>query len=332
MGEAADALLLSPPSARGWNAAFQPGRLSLGLALPIEAYDGAIPSLLGQLELARLADRLGFAALWARDVPMVDSTFGDAGQVHDPWVWLGLLAGATHRIALATGALILPLRHAVHTAKAAASLQHLSGGRFIFGIGSGDRPIEYLAFGTDLSARGESFRAAVQTIRRAHAGEVLARAHGPHGLSEATVLPMPAGHRLPMMVTGFSQQSLDWIAEHADGWLSYPRTPAAQARVVDGWQRAVRQTGSAVKPFAQSFYLDLAEDADEAPTPIHLGLRLGRDHLLAHLAGLQDVGVNHVYFNLKFARRPVAEVLQELAEDVLPAFHRSSLAGTGIAL
>jgi luciferase-type oxidoreductase len=331
MGEAADASLSRAPAARGWQSVFEPGRLSLGLALPIEAYDGAVPSLAGQVGLARLADRSGFAALWARDVPMVDSGFGDAGQVHDPWVWLGLLAGATDRIALATGALILPLRHAVHTAKAAASLQHLSGGRFIFGVGSGDRPIEYVAFGADLSARGDAFRTAVQTIRRAHAGEVLARVQGPYGLSEATVLPRPAGGRLPMMVTGYSQQSLDWIAEHADGWLSYPRSPAAQAHVVDEWQRAVRQTGASVKPFAQSFYLDLAADADEAPTPIHLGLRLGRDHLVAHLEELQDAGVNHVYFNLKFSRRPVADVLQELAEDVLPVFHRVNLAGVGVA-
>lgn len=52
----------------------------------------------------------------------------------------------------------------------------------------------------------------------------------------------------------------------------------------------------------------------------HSGLRVGRNRLIDYLGGLQQLGVNHVAFNLKASRRPATEVLQELAEFVLPAF------------
>jgi luciferase-type oxidoreductase len=97
--------------------------------------------------LARRAEELGFAALWFRDVPLRDPNFGDIGQVYDPWVYLGWIAAQTRTIALATGSIVLPLRHPLHTAKAAASIDQLTRGRFVLGVASGDRPIEFPAFG-----------------------------------------------------------------------------------------------------------------------------------------------------------------------------------------
>lgn len=63
------------------------------------------------LERARLADERGFVALWLRDVPVHDPSFGDLGQVFDPFPYLGYLAAATTHVALGTAAIALPLRH-----------------------------------------------------------------------------------------------------------------------------------------------------------------------------------------------------------------------------
>jgi hypothetical protein len=68
----------------------------------------------------------------------------------------------------------------------------------------------------------------------------------------------------------------------------------------------------------QSFYVDLAKDPQERPTPIHLGFRGGRDAVLQFLAALRAVGVNHVILNLKYGRRDAAEVLEEIGGEVLP--------------
>ena len=98
-----------------------------------------VPDIEPMLSRAARAERLGFDALWIRDVPVHDPEFGDAGQVYDPFPLLGFLASSTSRIMLGTAAIVVPLRHPIHTAKLAATVHKLSDERFIFGIASGDR-------------------------------------------------------------------------------------------------------------------------------------------------------------------------------------------------
>ncbi|WP_230784842.1 hypothetical protein [Aurantimonas coralicida] len=70
-----------PTINRAYNAVFQPNRLTLGLVVPLETYaTRPVPSMTRHLERVRLADELGFAALWLRDVPFNVPSFGDAGQ------------------------------------------------------------------------------------------------------------------------------------------------------------------------------------------------------------------------------------------------------------
>jgi luciferase-type oxidoreductase len=139
-------------------------------------------------------------------------------------------------------------------------------------------------------------------------------------MRDVGLLPKPAGARIPLLVTGNSGQSLDWIAEHGDGWLMYPKPIPEQRQVLARWHRALDETGTAPKPFSQSLYVDLTEDPGTGPTAIHLGFRAGRDYLTEHLGQLREIGVNHVLLNLKYGRRPAPEVLHELAEHVLPSF------------
>jgi len=127
-------------SANGFSKMFAPGRLTLGISFPIEAFPGDEPTMRDQERRARRAEELGVAALWVRDVPLRDPNFSDVGQVYDPWVYLGWIAAQTVTIALATGAIVLPLRHPLHTAKAAASVDRLSRARLVLGVASGDRP------------------------------------------------------------------------------------------------------------------------------------------------------------------------------------------------
>ena len=69
---------------RGYDSIFYPARLSIGLVAPLEAYPGApVPSMKRHLERVQLAEELGFAAVWLRDVPFNVPSFGDAGQLYD---------------------------------------------------------------------------------------------------------------------------------------------------------------------------------------------------------------------------------------------------------
>lgn len=138
---------------------FSAGQLSIGLTLPLLRTGHVVADFDEQLELAALADTLGFRVLWIRDVPLNSADYPDPIGHLDPWVLLGALASRTRRIALASGAIVLPLRHPLHIAKGALSVATLSGGRFVLGLGSGDRPPEYAAFGVDAETRRDRYRA-----------------------------------------------------------------------------------------------------------------------------------------------------------------------------
>lgn len=305
--------------APGFQRMFAPGRLTLGVFFPIEAFKGDQPTMRNQEHLARRAEELGFAALWFRDVPLRDPNFGDIGQIYDPWVYLGWIAAQTRTIALATGSIILPVRHPLHTAKAAASVDQLTRGRFVLGVASGDRPIEFPAFGIDPEERDVLFRENLRVIREVLADE-FPRVRSSYGtlFGTADVLPKPIG-RLPIMVTGSSRQGLEWIAEHSDGWITYPRPLTQQAELAARWRAAVEVVAPGVfKPFAQSLYVDLSADPDQPPQPIHLGIRGGRHALFRLLDELRSAGVHHVILNLKYGTRDAAEVLEDIGREVLP--------------
>lgn len=304
-----------------YNTVFQPERLSLGLVVPIEAYAvRAIPALNRHIERVQLAEELGFSAVWLRDVPFNVPSFGDVGQALDPFVYLGALAVTTRKIALGVASVILPLRHPAHVAKAAASVDVLSGGRLLLGIASGDRPEEYPALNMSFADRGTRFRDSVRYIE-ALAENFPQFANGYGALSGGLdMLPKPVGERIPLLVTGGSQQSPDWVAQNGDGWMTYPRDTAQQGRVVADFRRRIAEFGGQNKPVMQSLYIDIVDETRAAPQPIHLGFRSGVGYLIDYLRELRSRGVNHVALNLRFNTADVERTLKRLQGELLPEF------------
>ncbi len=306
---------------RGYDATFRNGRLSVGLVVPIAQYgQSAVPDMAGHLDRVQQAERLGFKAVWLRDVPFNVPSFGDAGQLFDPFTYLGYLAATTTDIALGVASIVLPLRHPAHVAKAAATADVLSNGRLILGVASGDRPEEYPALKRAFDTRGEDFRESFDYIRAM--GVPARQIDNRFGKVDPSIemLPKPAGSKLPLLITGSSRQSPDWIAQNGDGWMTYPRSGVAQAHILQEWRARLADLGQAPKPVLQPLYIDLADDPDAPPSPIHLGFRSGHRALVRYLQQLEQVGVNHVALNLRFSAAPVEKTLDALAENVLPAF------------
>lgn len=304
-----------------YDSVFQTGRLSVGLVVPLAAHgNNPVPDMSRHLERAALADDLGFAALWLRDVPFNVPTFGDAGQVFDPFVYLGALATTTRDIALGVASIVLPLRHPAHVAKAAASADVLSGGRLLLGVASGDRPEEYPALGMSFPDRGDRFRDSVEYIRAM--AEDYPRLETEHGKLSGGIdmLPKPVAGRVPLLITGGSRQTPDWVAQNGDGWMTYPRDTAAQGRVVADYRRRIAEAGLPNKPVMQSLYVDLLDQPDAAPEPIHLGFRSGTHFLRRYLREIERLGINHVALNLRFNNVDMEETMQRLASELLPEF------------
>ncbi|WP_170603166.1 LLM class oxidoreductase [Ruegeria arenilitoris] len=310
-----------PKLNRGYNSVFRPDALSIGLVAPLEAHHhNAVPDMSRHTERAQLADKLGFAALWLRDVPFNVPNFGDAGQIYDPFVYLGLLAGLTKEIALGVASIVLPLRHPAHVAKAAASADQLSGGRLLLGVASGDRPEEYPALGMTYSDRGARFRESLEYIRKmATEYPDFSNNHGELN-GRLDMLPKPVASHFPILITGGSQQTKDWISAHGDGWMTYPRDAKAQAQLVENYRAQSSAIGKPPKPVMQSLYIDLVADTSADPSPIHLGFRSGTKFLKSYLRDLQDCGINHVALNLRFNGGDVEDTMKRLADEVLTEF------------
>ncbi|GAA6202802.1 LLM class oxidoreductase [Aquicoccus sp. SU-CL01552] len=306
---------------RAYNATFKPGRLSIGLVAPLDAYPhSAVPDMARHVERARLADDLGFSALWLRDVPFNVPSFGDVGQIFDPFVYLGALAASTRDIALGVASIVLPLRHPAHVAKAAASADALSGGRLLLGVASGDRPEEYPALDMSFEDRGARFRDSVDYIRAM--ADPYPRRDTAHGTLSGGIdmLPKPTGGQLPLLITGGSQQTPDWVAQNGDGWMTYPRDVATQGHVIGSYRQRIAEAGLPDKPVMQSLYVDLVAQADAPPRPIHLGFQSGTDHLKRYLMQIRDLGINHVALNLRFNGADIEDTMHRLANELLPDF------------
>lgn len=307
----------------GMRRTFAEGALTLGLSLPVGpgAEDGAGAEDGGdvarQVELVRAAEEAGVAAVWARDIPLRVDTFGDVGQIHDPFMFLTWLAAHTETIALGTAAIVLPLAHPLLLAKRSAGLDRLSGGRFLMGVASGDRPEEFPAFGMEKGDRAAVFREHLEVLQAgwSSTGRPVRWSRGRMG--GADVVPKPTVGRVPVLPTGSCQQNMDYNAAHGDGWITYHRSLPRQKVMVDRWRASC---GDAFAPFAESMWIDLAEDPDLPVEGRDFGYRTGRHGLTRILSSQRDMGVNHVSLHLSSRTRPVDEMLDELAEHVLPEF------------
>lgn len=310
----------------GYRRMFAPERLTVGIFLPLRHYDGHMPALAGQADLVSEIDRLGFAAVWVRDVPLFDPSFGDAGQVFDPFTYLAFLAARTTKVALATGSAVISLRHPIDIAKAATSIDQLSGGRLVMGVASGDRPIEFPAYGLVHEARAERFAQAMHYIRLLMPQGKLSIRSALGRFEGAEFLPKPVSGKIPLVVTGSSGQSLAWIAEYADGWLTYPNAthdatgPQHLAEKIRAWRDLI--PGGAFRPHMTNEWIDLVDDPNHPRTPLYGGyvLRTGRKGLIALLQQWEAAGVNHAALGIQFSQRPPQDVLHELSEEILPHF------------
>lgn len=304
----------------GYTRVFRPGHLSIGFVAPLEGYpDSPAPTMANHAVMARLADDVGIAALWLRDVPFYDPTFGDVGQILDPMVYAGWLSAMTRNIAIGTAGIVAPLRDPLIVAKQATSVDQLLDGRFLLGLASGDRPGEYPAFGQPFSQRAARFREALEIIHTVSEKEFPSYRSQHHGSMDGALdlIPKPAAKRLPFIATGRAGQTLDWLAAHVDAWIWHGFDPRGMTDVIPQWHQACAEHG--YKPYGYGCWFDLDPDPD---APIEPGrvLRGGRHALIELWQAQQEAGVTHLVLNLKPTRRRPQDIFEELGRYILPLF------------
>jgi probable F420-dependent oxidoreductase len=186
--------------------------------------------------VAKAAEGLGFATLWAGEhVVMVDRAesrypYSSDGQIAvpagadwlDPFVALSFAAAATRRIRVATGVLLLPEHNPVIVAKRAASLDFLSDGRLVLGVGLGWSREEFDALGIPFARRGLRTNEYVQAMRVLWREDVASFAGEFVAFSAVRVNPKPVRRRrIPVVVGGNSDVALRRVAQIGDGWYGF---------------------------------------------------------------------------------------------------------------
>jgi alkanesulfonate monooxygenase SsuD/methylene tetrahydromethanopterin reductase-like flavin-dependent oxidoreductase (luciferase family) len=223
--------------------------MHLGLFLPTMAPRGAAPDQV--VAAARRAEELGFESIWAVDqlvagtgVPIVDST-----------VALAAAAGATSTIRLGYGVLVVPLRPVVWAAKQAASLQLVSRGRLLLGVGvGGDRhDRSWLAAGVPRRERGARTERALAVLPDLMAGKPVELDSGPVQLAPG--IPMP-----PILVGGVAEAALARTVAHGDGWFGLPLPPEQLTTVVDRLRDLAAAAGRATPAITGSAMVALDDD------------------------------------------------------------------------
>ncbi|ATL67313.1 TIGR03619 family F420-dependent LLM class oxidoreductase [Nocardia terpenica] len=198
--------------------------MRLHVVLPDES--ATMPASL-LVELAQEAEALGFAGVWLPDHILPPGEYGPVyGGVYEPLMTLAHLAAATSRVILGTSVLILPLREPLLLAKQAATLAHLSGDRFVLGVGTGWDAYEFDAAGADFAERGATTTAALHLIRRLHTGTTGPYTDKHHTFDERAVFQPVPTTPVPFVIGGNSDAALRRAALIGDMWQAVTLTPA----------------------------------------------------------------------------------------------------------
>jgi probable F420-dependent oxidoreductase len=191
-------------------------KVSLGLpAHRVEARDEFVSGD-AVAEIAAAAEDAGFAAVFVTDHPAPPVEWIAAGGHHtiDPFVTLAYAAAATTALRLQTNLFVPAYRHALLSAKQVASLDALSGGRVILGVGAGYLQPEFAAVGADFDNRNDVLDAAIRTMRAAWTGEPV------DGVLSLPTPAQPGGP--PIWIGGNSTRAIRRAVELGDGWVPMP--------------------------------------------------------------------------------------------------------------
>ena len=143
---------------------------------------------------------------------------GGGHQTLDPFIALGAAAAVTERIILLTYLSVLPYRNPMLTAKAAATLDILSGGRFVLGVGTGYLKAEFFALGVDFDERNALFDEAIEVMRLHWSGERFSYDGAHFNARDLIAKPAPSGP-IPIWIGGNAKLTRRRVAEKAQGWM-----------------------------------------------------------------------------------------------------------------
>ncbi len=287
-----------------------------------------------QLALVQRVEQLGFDSVWT----------GDHVSFHNPlYESLTLLASyapITRRIRLGTAVYLLALRSPAVAAKITATLDVLSGGRLIFGVGvGGENPKEFELCGVPHAERGARVTEGIDVVR-ALWRETPATFHGRFSRFEGVSIdPKPVQKLPPIWVGGRSDAALVRAGSQGDGWVSYVVQPERYARSLEKIREAAHAAGRSLTGFtgAHLAFITVGRDYERArktwvsvlsrryaqdfePLAKKYGVIGTPEQCAEQLAAFRDAGCTYFLLSAIGDPRDEREQLETIAADILPRF------------
>ncbi len=269
--------------------------MTVGVSTPLPAYT------IDPAFMAQKAEELGFESIWYAEHPAVpvqsNSPFPATGgeipwtysHFTDPYIALARASGATSRIKLGTGITLVPERNPLLLAKEIATLDRFSGGRFLFGIGTGWLREETEIFGGDFDHRWTQTREALEVMKELWTKDE-AEYHGHYyNFPPVKSYPKPAQQpHPPIIIGGMARNVLRRIVSHADGWLPNRVTPAE----VEDSRRRLDAMAAEVGRDPKSITISVYGQPADGPT-VQSYLNAGADRVVVrpdHVANDYEMG------------------------------------------
>ena len=308
--------------------------MKFGVFLPISGR-AAGPTTL--MDAARQAEALGYDSVWCADriiIPWEIKTPYPYSEEQsfivppdrpffEPLTCLAFLAGCTEKISLGISVLVLPYRHPLYWAKVATTIDHLSKGRLILGVGVGWMGEEFDALGANFAERGELSDEQLDLVRLLWEQEK-PRFEGRHyRLDNVAFYPKPLQKpRIPIWVGGEGSRAQRRAAVYGDAWFPYfvRMTPGELARRFDNVRRSAQKAGRDPDSVRLNCCLPI-ELSREPLTQEKDRLRGDAERIAAALKGYEKIGVEHIALQFMVPNWPErVEQIERFAREVMPAW------------
>jgi len=246
-------------------------------------------------QIAAAADRLGYHHLSCSEhvgIPVDVADTHRGSRYYDPAPTLGYVAACTQRIRLLTHVLVLPYHHPLAVAKTYGTLDRLSGGRVILGVGVGSLREEFELLGVDFAGRGDRYEDALRALRAALGQDLPAYEGSHYRFGGFRIDPRAVQERLPIWIGGRSPRSLRRALAFGEGWdpfglgLDQLGAMLDRARQSPQWRAGFDVVLSPERPLAVDTAADMQQareivDAYAAAGATAMNLRFVH-HSLAH--------------------------------------------------
>jgi probable F420-dependent oxidoreductase len=303
--------------------------VKFGVALP-NGFPGGQPTTVF-LEVAKAAEEWGYDSLWA----------GDHVVFHIPrfevFTTLAAAVARTSRVTVGPAVLLLALRNPVHVAQTVATLDHLSGGRFVLGVGvGGEHPSEFMASGVALRERGSRTNEALEVLKLLWTKPSVAFRGKHYRFDEISMKPQPLQKpHPPIWIGGRSDAALRRTVAAGNGWAPGFVTPQ---RYEAGWRKIVelcRRSGRDPGEITRAVYIFACMDTGASPARDEAAAYLSKNYNMPFgplerytvMGGPRDcvaavrrylsAGVEHLI--VRFASFDPLGQLKLWTNDVLPA-------------